>query len=56
MTAAQLYTLAPMIQGDWRDAYLMGLYARLRTKINSRAYMLRLAGLGDFNRSYPLED
>ena len=26
MTALQLYTLAPMIQADARDAYLMALF------------------------------
>ena len=49
MTAAQLYTLAPMIQGDWRDAYLMALYSRLN--LTPYARMMLLSGLAGFNRS-----
>ena len=56
MTAAQLYTLAPMIQGDWRDAELMALYTLQRERLTPYARMMQRAGLAGFNRSYPLED
>ena len=49
MTSTQLYTLAPMIQGDERDAYLMALYARL--KFNPHARMMLLSGLAGFQRN-----
>ena len=49
MTASQLYTLAPMIQGDERDAQLMALYARL--KLSPRGRLMLLSGLAAFNRN-----
>ena len=56
MTSAQLYTLAPMIQGDWRDAYLMALFTLQRERLTPYARMMQRAGLAGFNRSYPLEE
>jgi hypothetical protein len=49
MTSAQLFTLAPMIQGDERDADLMSLYARLA--LSPRGRLMLLAGLAGFNRT-----
>ena len=45
----QLFTLAPMIQGDERDADLMSLYARLA--LSPRGRLMLLAGLAGFNRT-----
>ena len=56
MTSSQLFTLAPMIQGDERDADLMALFMRLAPKLNPHARMMQLSGLAGFSRSYPLED
>ena len=50
MTARQLYTLAPMIQGDWRDAELMALYTRLSPMLNTRGRLMLLSGLAGFQR------
>jgi len=50
LTAAQLYTLAPMIQGDERDADLMRLYAFGRDKLIPAKRMMILAGLAGFQR------
>ena len=49
MTASQLFTLAPMIQGDERDADLMALYARLH--LSPRGRLMLLAGLAGFQRN-----
>jgi hypothetical protein len=46
MTAA---TLAPMIQGDARDAHLFATYARMR--LTTRGRMMVLSGLAGFNRN-----
>ena len=51
MTASQLYTLAPMVQGDTRDAYAMRLYAQGRAKLNPAKRMMLLSGLAAFNRN-----
>ena len=51
MTAAQLYTLAPMIQGDERDAELMRLYVLGRAKLLRAKRMMLLTGLAAFNRN-----
>ena len=50
MTARQLYTLAPMVLGDARDAYLIGLYTQGRAKLLVAKRMMLLAGLADFQR------
>ena len=42
MTARQLYTLAPMVLGDERDAYLMGLYTQGRAKLLPAKRMMLL--------------
>ena len=49
MTAAQLYTLAPMVKGDARDALLFSMYARARW--SRRGWLMILSGLAAFNRS-----
>ena len=49
MTAKQLYSLAPMLQGDERDADLMALYARLA--LSPRGRLMLLSGLAGFNRT-----
>jgi hypothetical protein len=49
MTAAQLYTLAPMVAHDQVDAYLMSLYSRLN--LTPYARMMLLSGLAGFSRS-----
>ena len=49
MTSAQLYSLAPMIQGDERDACLMALYARLQLSPKGRRMLL--SGLAGFQRN-----
>ena len=50
LTAAQLYTLAPMIQGDERDAELMRLYALGRDKLLPAKRHMILSGLAAFQR------
>lgn len=50
MTARQLYTLAPMVLDDERDAYLMGLYTQGRAKLIPAKRMMLLSGLADFQR------
>jgi len=49
VTAAQLYILAPMIQGDARDAHLFLTYARMRLTVRGRHAIL--SGLAGFNRN-----
>jgi hypothetical protein len=49
MTAAQLSTLAPMIQGDARDAHLFNVYARMRLTVRGRHAIL--SGIAGFNRN-----
>ena len=49
MTYTQLRILAPMIQGDERDAQLMALYARL--KLSPRGRLMLLSGLAGFQRN-----
>jgi hypothetical protein len=49
MTATQLYTLAPMIQGDARDADLFATYARMRLTVRGRHAIL--SGIAGFNRN-----
>ena len=49
MTAAQLYILAPMIQGDARDAHLFLTYVRMRLTVRGRHAIL--SGLAGFNRN-----
>jgi hypothetical protein len=49
MTSAQLYTLAPMIQGDERDAELMALYSRQSLTYWGR--LMQLSGLAGFQRN-----
>ena len=48
MTAAQLYILAPMIQGDARDAHLFRTYARMRLTVRGRHAIL--SGIAGFQR------
>ena len=49
MTSAQLYTLAPMIQADERDADLMALFVRLT--LSPRGRLMLLSGLAGFQRN-----
>jgi hypothetical protein len=49
VTAAQLYILAPMIQGDARDADLFATYARMRLTVRGRHAIL--SGIAGFNRN-----
>ena len=51
MTARQLYTLAPMVLGDERDAYAMRLYTQGRAKLLPAKRMMLLSGLAGFNRN-----
>ena len=51
MTAAQLYSLAPMILGDARDADLMALFALTRSALLPAKRMMLLAGLAGFQRN-----
>jgi hypothetical protein len=48
MTAAQLSTLAPMIQGDARDAHLFNVYVRMRLTVHGRHAIL--SGIAGFQR------
>jgi hypothetical protein len=48
VTAAQLYILAPMIQGDQKDAHLFATYARMRLTVRGRHAIL--SGLAGFQR------
>jgi hypothetical protein len=48
MTAAQLYILAPMVQGDQKDAQLFRVYARMRLTVRGRHAIL--SGLAGFQR------
>ena len=51
MTASQLYTLAPMIQGDQRDAILMAIFTLTRAKLLPHKRAMLLAGLSAFQRT-----